>query len=109
MAEFTRKTRYKESGLIGNFEYNSFDRTINSEPARETDVVLRRSTHYYSTLETITHCVYQGQNIHNIAKSYYKDARLWWFIADYNPRVDVFNLKEFDELIIPPSTEVFGY
>jgi nucleoid-associated protein YgaU len=109
MASFDRKSRYKEYGLVVHFEFDTIDRTLDSSPSKSSIVCLRRSTHYYSTLETLTHVVKPGESIHSLARNYYKDARLWWFIADYNPKVDVFNLKEDDELIIPPNTEVASY
>lgn len=109
MANFNRKTRYKEYGLVVNYEYDTIDRKLTSLPKKNTIVCMRRSTHFFSVLETLTHVVKAGEDVHCLAKYYFKDSRLWWFIADYNPKVDIFNLQEGDELIIPPNTEVSSY
>jgi len=105
---FTEKTRYKEFGLVNHFEYDEIDRTMDSEPAIKTLVCLRRSTNYFSTLETLVHTVRVGETYHNLAQHYYNDARLWWFIADYNTRTSL-ELKEDDKIVIPPTTEVRSY
>ena len=109
MADFTSKTRYKEFGLVTHFQYNQYDRNIKATPAYENLVCFNRPTNFFSILDTLTHVVKPGQTIHMLARHYYNDARLWWFIADYNTTVDFNNLKEGDELIIPPNTEVFSY
>ncbi len=109
MADFTRKTRYKEFGLVANLEYQKYKRELNSLPDKEVLVCSNRSTNFFSLLETITHVVKQGETAHLLANFYYGDARLWWFIADYNTLIDFNNLKEGDELTIPPNTEVFAY
>jgi len=109
MADFTRKTRYKEFGLTDNLEYSPYKRSIDNIPERETLVCVNRSTSFSSRLETIVHVVKQGETVHNLSSHYYGDARLWWFIADYNQNIDYNDLKEGDNLIIPPNTEVFSF
>lgn len=49
------------------------------------------------------HIVKPGENIFDIAISYYGDARLWWKIADANSvsLTDPYNLDGITELLIP--------
>jgi nucleoid-associated protein YgaU len=105
---FTEKTRYKEFGLVSHYEYSSEDRIIDSDFEKESLVCLRRSTNYFSILETLVHCIKPGENYHNLAMHYYGDSRLWWFIADYNTKTSL-ELKQDDKIIIPPTTEVRSY
>ncbi len=109
MAYFTQKSRYKEHGLVVNFEYRTEDRVAHSIPVNERLTTYSRPTFYRSELQTLTHVVKFGETIHQIASYYYRDARLWWFIADYNPLLDFNALQVDDELIIPPNTEVNAY
>ena len=109
MSLITRKSRYKEFGFVTYFEYKEEARSSDSAPEREVLTCLLRSTTYGSILDLINHTVKEGETIHKLALHYYGDARLWWFIADYNPLVDASYLKEGDKVIIPPNTEVNAY
>ena len=109
MARITDKSRYKEFGFVAYYEYDIANRSIDSEPKRQTVTPLLRSTYYRSLLELITHTVRQGEDMHRLALQYYGDAKMWWFIADYNPLVDCNDLKEGDYVLIPPNTEVNSY
>lgn len=109
MSVITRKSRYKEYGFVVYYEYKEEARDIESAPEREIVTTLLRPTSYSSQLELISHTIRQGENMHNLALKYYKDARLWWFIADYNPLLDANNLKEGDQVVIPPNSEVNAY
>lgn len=109
MSFITRNSRYKEYGFVMYFEYREEARSVDSIPAQETVTCLLRPTTYFSALDLITHTVKQGETIHKIALYYFKDAKFWWFIADYNPLIDFNNLKEGDKILIPPNTEVNAY
>ena len=109
MSFISNKSRYKEYGLVVYFEYEETSRSFDSLPARETLTTLLRPTSYGSSLDLLTHTVKLNETIHKLALRYYGDARLWWFIADYNPLIDANNLKEGDSLIIPPNREVNSY
>ena len=109
MSLITKKSRYKEYGFVVHYEYKEEARNIDSLPEKEVVTTLLRPTSYISTLDYICHIISQGENYHNLALKYYNDAKLWWFIADYNPTLDLSNLKEGDKVIIPPNTEVSAY
>jgi len=109
MSYISNKSRYKEYGLVVYFEYTEIARSSDSIPARETLTPLLRFTSYVSNLNLISHTIKQGETLHKLALHYYGDAKLWWFIADYNPLLEVNNLKEGDSLLIPPNTEVNAY
>ena len=47
----------------------------------------------------ITHIVVQGETLESIAYLYYKDATLWWKIADVN------NIK--NPLFLTPGTAIY--
>lgn len=109
MSYIIKKSRYKEYGFVTYFEYKEEARSIESSPEREVLTTLLRPTSYRSILDLISHTIRQGETIHKLALHYYGDARLWWFIADYNPLIDANNLKEGDKVLIPPNTEVNAY
>jgi len=109
MSLITTKSRYKEYGLVVYYEYAESARAFDSIPARETLTTLLRPTTFNSSLDLIIHTIKLGEDIHKLALHYYGDARFWWFIADYNPLLDVNNLKEGDQVSIPPNREVNAY
>ena len=109
MPYITRKSRYKEYGLVVYYEYSDALRNADAIPEREVVTTMHRDTSFESELDLIEHTVKQGETIHRLALHYYRDAKMWWFIADYNPNVDYQNLQSGDVLIIPPNTEVNAY
>lgn len=109
MAYITKKSRYKEYGFVVHYQYKEEARNIDSTPDREVITTLLRPTTFISDLDLITHTLKQGEDYHRLALKYYNDARLWWFIADYNPLLNENNLQEGDKVVIPPNTEVNAY
>lgn len=109
MAIMSTKSRYKEFGLVYQYEYSITKRNLDCTPERETVVTMDRLTSFDSDLTLINHTIKEGEDLHKLAYHYYNDARMWWFIADYNPLVDFNNLNVGDTLIIPPNTEVNAY
>lgn len=109
MAFIGEKSRYKEYGFVAYYEYDEAKRGIDSAPERQTVTPLLRPTFFESRLELINHTVKQGETIHRLALHYYGDAKLWWFIADYNPLIDFNALSVGDQLLIPSNREVNAY
>lgn len=109
MSFITSKSRYKEYGLVVHYEYEEAFRTSDDLPKKEVLTTLRRPTSYVSSLRLLRHTVKEGETVHRLALRYYGDAKLWWFIADYNPLVDINNLESGSSLVIPPNTEVNAY
>ena len=104
---FTQKTRYKMLGLVRNYEYDSDKRALGDEPAASRLTTYLRPTAFTSTLPMSQHTLKQGESLHHLALHYYNDARLWWFIADYNDGQVEF--AEGDTILLPPTVEVDGY
>ena len=107
MALFDEKTRYKSLGLVRYFEYSTEDRAFDSDPFGSKIVTYSRPTAFESALPTYTHTLKQGETLHHLALHYFGDARLWWFISDYNDgRV---NFSEGDSVLMPPKSDVNQY
>ena len=109
MAFITSKSRYKEFGLVAYYEYDEASRSLDSIPKKRTATTLLRPTYFTSSIDLLTHTIKQGEDLHKLALHYYGNASFWWFIADYNPLLDVNNVKEGDKVIIPPNSEVNSY
>lgn len=109
MALITSKSRYKEFGFVVYYEYEETKRTIDDLPAKEVITTLRRPTFFVSRVRTLRHTIKQGETLHRLATKYFGDPRFWWFIADYNPLIDINNLEIGSTIIIPPNTEVNSY
>jgi hypothetical protein len=109
MSLVTRKSRYKEYGFVVHYEYKEESRSIEASPQRDVITTLLRPTTFESSLELIVHTIKMGETAHHLALRYYNDARLWWFIADYNPLLGANDYKEGDQVLIPPNTEVNQY
>ena len=107
MAQFDPKTRYKALGLVRYFEYTSEDRILGAEPAGSRLTPFSRPTAFESDLQTFEHVLKQNETLHHLALHYFGDARLWWFISDYNDGKTVF--YEGDSVVIPPQIEVSQY
>lgn len=107
MAQFDSKTRYKALGLARYFEYSSEDRLLGAEPKSSHIVAYSRPTAFESELQTFQHTLKQNETLHHLALHYFNDARLWWFISDYNDGRTDFN--EGDSVTIPPKIEVSQY
>ena len=107
MALITSKSRYKEFGLTYNREYASDDRSESSLPARSRLVAFTRPTSFASTSRTRTHIVREGQTLHHLALHYFGDARLWWFISDYNGGIT--SVSPEQEVVIPSQADVSQY
>ena len=109
MPFITNKSRYKEFGLVVYYEYDETQRVGESLPKSESITTMHRDTTFESQLSLIQHTVKEGETIHKLSLHYYRDAKLWWFIADYNPLIDFRILKVGDVVTIPPNTEVNAY
>jgi nucleoid-associated protein YgaU len=109
MALITEKSRYKEFGFVFNYEYELGKRMEDSAPARETVTALLRPTSMVSAIELISHTIKQGEDLHRLALKYYGDAKLWWFIADFNPLLSENDLKVGDQVLIPSNRQVNAY
>ena len=107
MADFSDKTRYKALGLLRHFEYASQRRSLGDRYVTTKIVTYLRPTAFESSLELVEHTIKQGETLHHLALHYYGDARLWWFIADYNDGKSDFTFGE--SVIIPPNIEVNAY
>lgn len=104
---FSQKTRYKFMGLVRNYEYSTDQRSLDDTPEASRLTTFLRPTAFTSELPMSSHTLKQGETLHHLALHYYGDARLWWFIADYNDGQVDFN--EGDSVILPPSIEVNSY
>lgn len=104
---FSQKTRYKLMGLVRNYEYDTDKRTLDDAPYGSHLTTFLRPTALTSSLPMSQHTIKEGETLHHLALHYYNDARLWWFIADYNDGQVTFS--EGDTVILPPSIEVNSY
>lgn len=109
MADFDYNTRYSEYGLIEHFEYSSDDRSVSSIPKLINQVTNFRFTSYESSIQAKYHVVKEGDDIHRLAMRYFGDAKLWWFIADYNYNIDFENLQRNQVIYIPPYLEISSF
>lgn len=107
MALFDAKTRYKYLGLLKHYEYSSEDRQLGADPEVARLIAFSRPTAFATSLPTFKHVLKQNETIHHLALHYFEDARLWWFIADYNDGRTVF--EEGEAIVIPPKIEVNQY
>lgn len=107
MALFDEKTRYKALGLVRNNEYSTEERSFDSEPSGSRLVTYPRPTAFTTAAQTFRHTLKQNETLHHLALHYFGDARLWWFISDYNDGLTTFN--EGDSVVIPPRSEVNQY
>jgi len=107
MALITTKSRYKEFGLTYNREFASDDRSEASLPVASRLVAFSRPTAFVSTERTRRHIVTEGQTLHHLALHYFGDARLWWFISDYNGGITA--LAQEQEIVIPSPLDISQY
>ena len=107
MARITSKSLYKEYGLTYNREYDSEDRSESSLPVASRLVAFTRPTAFASQSRTRKHIITEGQTLHHLALHYYGDARLWWFISDYNGGIT--SVTQDQEVIIPSPVDVSQY